>query len=131
MSRQADSTPLADDDALHRLEDKRERLLDAADRVVQRSGSAASMNLIAAEAGITRGAVSQWTTKLERLAQRMEGIEVSEGETWPAEAAASARAAASWRSPTVRTAWSTASSARQKSISARRQPLDKILQDMG
>ncbi len=33
---------------------KREQLLDAADRVVQRDGSAASMNLIAAEAGITK-----------------------------------------------------------------------------
>jgi len=33
---------------------KREELLDAADRVVQREGSAASMNLIAAEAGITK-----------------------------------------------------------------------------
>ncbi|HET6816489.1 MAG TPA: TetR/AcrR family transcriptional regulator [Mycobacteriales bacterium] len=33
---------------------KREQLLDAADRVVQREGSAASMNLIAAEAGITK-----------------------------------------------------------------------------
>jgi AcrR family transcriptional regulator len=36
------------------LSDKREQLLDAADRVVQREGSAASMNLIAAEAGITK-----------------------------------------------------------------------------
>jgi AcrR family transcriptional regulator len=34
--------------------DKREQLLDAADRVVQREGSAATMNLIAAEAGITK-----------------------------------------------------------------------------
>jgi AcrR family transcriptional regulator len=34
--------------------DRREQLLAAADRVVQRSGSAASMNLIAAEAGITK-----------------------------------------------------------------------------
>jgi len=33
---------------------KRAELLDAADRVVQRDGSAASMNLIAAEAGITK-----------------------------------------------------------------------------
>src|SRR4051812_20894663 len=33
---------------------KREELLDAADRVVQREGSAASMNHIAAEAGITK-----------------------------------------------------------------------------
>src|SRR5436190_15385853 len=33
---------------------KREQLLDAADRVVRREGSAASMNLIAAEAGITK-----------------------------------------------------------------------------
>src|SRR3954451_13711947 len=33
---------------------KRDELLDAADRVVQRAGSAASMNLIAAEAGITK-----------------------------------------------------------------------------
>src|SRR3954453_18046099 len=33
---------------------KRDELLDAADRVVQREGSAASMNLIAAEAGITK-----------------------------------------------------------------------------
>ena len=33
---------------------KRERRLDAADRVVQRAGSAASMNVIAAEAGITK-----------------------------------------------------------------------------
>jgi AcrR family transcriptional regulator len=33
---------------------KREQLLDAADRVVQREGSAATMNLIAAEAGITK-----------------------------------------------------------------------------
>ena len=33
---------------------KREQLLDAADRVVQRDGSAASMNVIAAEAGITK-----------------------------------------------------------------------------
>lgn len=33
---------------------KREQLLDAADRVVQRVGSAASMNVIAAEAGITK-----------------------------------------------------------------------------
>jgi len=35
-------------------EDRREQLLAAADRVVQREGSAASMNLIAAEAGITK-----------------------------------------------------------------------------
>jgi AcrR family transcriptional regulator len=34
--------------------DKREQLLDAADRVVSRAGSAASMNVIAAEAGITK-----------------------------------------------------------------------------
>ena len=33
---------------------KRDELLDAADRVVQREGSAASMNVIAAEAGITK-----------------------------------------------------------------------------
>jgi AcrR family transcriptional regulator len=33
---------------------KRDELLDAADRVVQRAGSAASMNDIAAEAGITK-----------------------------------------------------------------------------
>ena len=35
-------------------DERREQLLEAADRVVQRSGSAASMNLIAAEAGITK-----------------------------------------------------------------------------
>jgi AcrR family transcriptional regulator len=34
--------------------DRRSQLLAAADRVVQRDGSAASMNLIAAEAGITK-----------------------------------------------------------------------------
>lgn len=34
--------------------DRREQLLTAADRVVQRDGSAASMNVIAAEAGITK-----------------------------------------------------------------------------
>jgi AcrR family transcriptional regulator len=34
--------------------DRREQLLEAADRVVRRDGSAASMNLIAAEAGITK-----------------------------------------------------------------------------
>ena len=34
--------------------EKRDDLLDAADRVVQREGSAASMNVIAAEAGITK-----------------------------------------------------------------------------
>src|SRR5438874_6866027 len=34
--------------------DKHAQLLDAADRVVRREGSAASMNLIAAEAGITK-----------------------------------------------------------------------------
>jgi len=34
--------------------DRRAQLLEAADRVVQRDGSAASMNLIAAEAGITK-----------------------------------------------------------------------------
>ena len=34
--------------------DRREQLLVAADRVVQRDGSAASMNVIAAEAGITK-----------------------------------------------------------------------------
>jgi len=34
--------------------ERREQLLEAADRVVQREGSAASMNLIAAEAGITK-----------------------------------------------------------------------------
>jgi AcrR family transcriptional regulator len=34
--------------------DRRDQLLEAADRVVQREGSAASMNLIAAEAGITK-----------------------------------------------------------------------------
>jgi AcrR family transcriptional regulator len=34
--------------------DRREQLLAAADRVVQREGSAASMNVIAAEAGITK-----------------------------------------------------------------------------
>src|SRR3954451_18409308 len=35
-------------------EDRRAQLLAAADRVVQRDGSAASMNVIAAEAGITK-----------------------------------------------------------------------------
>lgn len=35
-------------------DERREQLLEAADRVVQREGSAASMNLIAAEAGITK-----------------------------------------------------------------------------
>jgi AcrR family transcriptional regulator len=35
-------------------DERREQLLEAADRVVRRSGSAASMNLIAAEAGITK-----------------------------------------------------------------------------
>ena len=35
-------------------EDRRAQLLAAADRVVQREGSAASMNVIAAEAGITK-----------------------------------------------------------------------------
>ena len=34
--------------------DRRDHLLEAADRVVRRDGSAASMNLIAAEAGITK-----------------------------------------------------------------------------
>jgi AcrR family transcriptional regulator len=34
--------------------DRRDQLLEAADRVVRRDGSAASMNLIAAEAGITK-----------------------------------------------------------------------------
>src|SRR3954471_6474576 len=34
--------------------DRRTQLLEAADRIVQRDGSAASMNLIAAEAGITK-----------------------------------------------------------------------------
>lgn len=34
--------------------DRRTQLLEAADRVVQRDGSAASMNVIAAEAGITK-----------------------------------------------------------------------------
>jgi AcrR family transcriptional regulator len=33
---------------------RREQLLEAADRVVRRDGSAATMNLIAAEAGITK-----------------------------------------------------------------------------
>jgi AcrR family transcriptional regulator len=37
-----------------RAVDRRTALLEAADRVVQREGSAASMNLIAAEAGITK-----------------------------------------------------------------------------
>jgi AcrR family transcriptional regulator len=36
------------------VEDRREQLLAAADRIVQRDGSAVSMNLIAAEAGITK-----------------------------------------------------------------------------
>jgi AcrR family transcriptional regulator len=36
------------------VEDRRAQLLAAADRVVQRDGSAASMNVIAAEAGITK-----------------------------------------------------------------------------
>jgi AcrR family transcriptional regulator len=36
------------------VDSKRAQLLDAADRVVQRDGSAASMNVIAAEAGITK-----------------------------------------------------------------------------
>src|SRR5437764_13932309 len=35
-------------------DDRREQLLVAADRAVRRDGSAASMNLIAAEAGITK-----------------------------------------------------------------------------
>ena len=35
-------------------DERRQQLLEAADRVVQREGSAASMNLIAAEAGITK-----------------------------------------------------------------------------
>src|SRR3954470_5622970 len=34
--------------------DRRAQLLEAADRVVRRNGSAASMNVIAAEAGITK-----------------------------------------------------------------------------
>ena len=42
------------DVAMPIAEERRERLLAAADRVVQRDGSAASMNVIAAEAGITK-----------------------------------------------------------------------------
>jgi AcrR family transcriptional regulator len=38
----------------NRVVERRAGLLEAADRVVQREGSAASMNLIAAEAGITK-----------------------------------------------------------------------------
>ena len=38
----------------HGIDDRRGQLLAAADRVVQRDGSAASMNVIAAEAGITK-----------------------------------------------------------------------------
>jgi len=41
-------------DAATAVEDRRTQLLAAADRVVQREGSAASMNVIAAEAGITK-----------------------------------------------------------------------------
>ena len=37
-----------------RADARRDQLLEAADRVVQRAGSAASMNVIAAEAGITK-----------------------------------------------------------------------------
>ena len=40
--------------ATRTAEERREQLLEAADRVVQRDGSAASMNVIAAEAGITK-----------------------------------------------------------------------------
>lgn len=40
--------------ALAVIEDRRTRLLEAADRVVQRDGPDASMNVIAAEAGITK-----------------------------------------------------------------------------
>src|SRR3954468_24459288 len=57
MSRQAVGTGGAAARAPKREQlppDKRAELLDAADRVVQRDGSAASMNVIAAEAGITK-----------------------------------------------------------------------------
>jgi AcrR family transcriptional regulator len=40
--------------AMRTVEERREQLLEAADRVVLREGSAASMNAIAAEAGITK-----------------------------------------------------------------------------
>jgi ATP-dependent helicase/nuclease subunit B len=50
----------------------------------------------AAEAGVTRGPVGQWTAKLERLAARTEQVPVEEGKTWPAENAADARALASF-----------------------------------
>ena len=48
----------------------------------------------AAEAGVTRGPAGQWAAKLDRLAARTEQVRVEEGETWPLERAADARALA-------------------------------------
>ena len=48
----------------------------------------------AAEAGVTRGPAGQWAAKLDRLATRTEQVCVEEGETWPSERAADARALA-------------------------------------
>ena len=45
---------MAETDLAGRVDDRREQLLAAADRVVRREGSAAAMNVIAAEAGITK-----------------------------------------------------------------------------
>jgi ATP-dependent helicase/nuclease subunit B len=48
----------------------------------------------AAEAGVTRGPAGQWAAKLDRLAARTEQVSAAEGETWPVERAADARALA-------------------------------------
>ena len=48
----------------------------------------------AAEAGVTRGPAEQWAAKLDRLAARTEQVSAADGETWPVERAADARALA-------------------------------------
>jgi len=54
----------------------------------------ATWKRLSAEAGVTRGPPGQWAAKLERLAVRIERVSVEEGESWPRERAAAARALA-------------------------------------
>ena len=56
----------------------------------------------AAEAGVTRGPAEQWAARLDRLAARTEQVSAADGETWPVERAADARALAGFVSDATR-----------------------------
>ncbi len=56
----------------------------------------------AAEAGVTRGPAGQWAARLDRLAARTEQFSAAEGETWPVERAADARALAGFVADAMR-----------------------------